>query len=264
MRPRQRTARRRRSAPINTPLSPGRGNFAAKRSRGMPLHGRGKFLLNGAGATRQGPRRQVARQERLQWGAAVSPKGTHAKHVRLERATLAGRSLRREQGQGVTGSFRSETQSGGGIFRQAARRGCSAGEGAGLTARLLAAQFTRTVTVGHSRIDAGHRIGCPHRATETEGRPQDRSVPARTLIPRTRRSAPSARWRPWPRGQSGRSRRQHKRWRFPATRLSRHTAAWSSLNDAWSRDPPDSGQMTPSLWGTATRSAILQPARYPI
>jgi hypothetical protein len=99
LRPRQRTARRRRPASINTPSSGGLGNFAAQRSRGMPLRGRGKFLLNGVVAKRHGPRRQVARQERLQWGEAVSPKGTHAKHVRSERATLAGRNLRHEQGR---------------------------------------------------------------------------------------------------------------------------------------------------------------------
>src|ERR1019366_8013365 len=59
LRPRQRTARRRWLASINTPSSGGLGNFAAPRSRGMPQGGREKFLLNGVGATRRGPRRQV-------------------------------------------------------------------------------------------------------------------------------------------------------------------------------------------------------------
>ncbi len=41
---------------------------------------RGKLLLNEAGATRQGPRRKVARQERgLQWGEAVFPERDLAK-----------------------------------------------------------------------------------------------------------------------------------------------------------------------------------------
>src|ERR1019366_7592815 len=39
-----------------------------------------------------------SRQERLQWGKAVSPRGTHAKNVRFESATVAGRNLRHEQG----------------------------------------------------------------------------------------------------------------------------------------------------------------------
>ena len=85
----------RRSTPLRGP-----GNFAAKRPRGMPLCGRGKFLLNGVVATRQGPRRQVARHERLQWGEAVSPKGIHANNVRPNRATVAGGNHRRDQGQG--------------------------------------------------------------------------------------------------------------------------------------------------------------------
>ena len=49
-------AGRRRSTP---PSSGGPGNFAAQRSRGMLLRGRGKFLLNGVVAKRHGPRRQV-------------------------------------------------------------------------------------------------------------------------------------------------------------------------------------------------------------
>src|ERR1035437_6431680 len=101
LRPRQRTVRRRWLASINTPLFRGLGNFAAQRSRGMARRAKGKFLLNGVVAKRQGPRRQVARQERLQWGKAVSPNGTHAKNVRFENATVAGRNLRREQGRGV-------------------------------------------------------------------------------------------------------------------------------------------------------------------
>ena len=39
-----------------------------------------------------------SRQERLQWGKAVSPNGTHVKNVRFESATVAGRNLRHEQG----------------------------------------------------------------------------------------------------------------------------------------------------------------------
>src|ERR1019366_946052 len=70
-----------------------------------------------------------SRQERLQWGKAVSPNGTHAKNVRFESATVAGRNLRREQGLGVARDFRRKTQSGGCAFRQAVKRGRSVGEG---------------------------------------------------------------------------------------------------------------------------------------
>lgn len=59
----------------------------------MPQGGRGKFLLNGVVATRQGPRRQVARHERLQWGEAVSQKGTHARDTRLTWTTIDKRQM---------------------------------------------------------------------------------------------------------------------------------------------------------------------------
>jgi len=67
----------------------------------MPQSGRGKFLLNGVVATRQGPRRQVARQERLQWGEAVSPKRTHAKSIRLERRLWQGGTFVASKAEGV-------------------------------------------------------------------------------------------------------------------------------------------------------------------
>jgi hypothetical protein len=69
------------------PLLPGLGNFAAQRSRGMARRDRGKFLLNDAGATRQGPRRPFARQERMQWVRRSSAKETAAKTGRLKGAT---------------------------------------------------------------------------------------------------------------------------------------------------------------------------------
>jgi hypothetical protein len=108
LRPRQRTGRRRRLASINTPLPWGLGNFAAKRSRGMPQGGRGKFLLNGVGATRQGPRRQGARQERLQWGEAVSPARNSCQRHSIERAPVERRNLRRRRArwQGDPGELR--------------------------------------------------------------------------------------------------------------------------------------------------------------
>jgi len=69
-----------------------------------------------------------SRQERLQWGKAVSPNGTRAKIVRFERAATAGRNLRHEQGLGVARDFRTE-RSCGHSFQQAVRQGCLAGEG---------------------------------------------------------------------------------------------------------------------------------------
>ena len=58
---------------------------------------------------------------------------------------------------------------------------------------------------------------------------------------RTSRSAPPARWRSWLRARSAPSHPQRTRSSFPATRRSRHSAPWSSLDDAWSRPTPDSG-----------------------
>ena len=49
------------------------------------------------------------------------------------------------------------------------------------------------------------------------------------------RSGSRARWPPWPRARSARSRRQHTGSRFPMTRRYRHSAPWSSLDDVWSR-----------------------------
>jgi hypothetical protein len=80
----------RRSTP---PPFRGLGNFAAQRSRGMARRARGKFLLNEAGATRHGPRRQVARQERGCMGGfprkgllpkTGRPNGTTAERGRIE------------------------------------------------------------------------------------------------------------------------------------------------------------------------------------
>jgi len=124
LRPRQRTARRRRPAPINTP-SRGLGNFAAKRSRGMPPCGRGKFLLNGVGATRQGPRRQVARQERLH--GRSPPNGMHANNVQIKgRSWLGGTFVASKSGvwRETYAAMRSLAMS---LYGRAARRGCSAG-----------------------------------------------------------------------------------------------------------------------------------------
>src|SRR5579859_8186573 len=78
---------------------------------------------------------------------------------------------------------------------------------------------------------------CPHIATAIGGPPQAQSVPSGCLTHETRQSAPSAHWQPWPRAKSDRSHRQHKRSRFPVTHLFHHTVPWSSLDDAWSRNP---------------------------
>ncbi len=58
MRPRQQTARHRRPALINTPQR-SEGAWESCLARNAAC-GRGRFLLNGVGATRQGPRCQVA------------------------------------------------------------------------------------------------------------------------------------------------------------------------------------------------------------
>jgi len=58
MRPRQQTARHRWPALINTPRR-SEGAWESCLARNAAC-GRGRFLLNGVGATRQGPRCQVA------------------------------------------------------------------------------------------------------------------------------------------------------------------------------------------------------------
>jgi hypothetical protein len=167
LRPRQRTARRRWLASINTPLFPGLGNFAAQRSRGMAQRAKGKFLLNGVVATRQGPRRQVARQERLQWGEAVSPKGTHAKSIRFERATLAGRNLRHEQAGVWAETFAGRSSPAGahfgkryGVGVQSPRAGLTAQlTGRAETARATAPETRGACLCGESRLPRGERWG---------------------------------------------------------------------------------------------------------
>ena len=93
---------------------------------------------------------------------------------------------------------------------------------------------------------ARHRAS-PRRATATAGPPRARRATPRGRGRGTRRSALPARSPPSPRARSAPWRPPRTRCSVPARRRSRHSAPWSSLDDAWGRPPGPTPSTTPSL-----------------
>jgi hypothetical protein len=194
LRPRQRTARRRRLASINTPSFPGAREFCrAAIARNGPLSrgphaacrvgwgARGKFLLNDAGAARQGPRRQVARQREAAWMRRSSPKGTLAKDRtaqadgRLDKETSAIRARK----AGVTRCW----QQAGRQCERTSKKGVAAGCGAGdglrvacpfrpLTDATLKGSVAWIPVLTHGRRQRrGYAGSCHHALASSRGYP---------------------------------------------------------------------------------------------
>jgi len=77
----------------------------------------------------------------------------------------------------------------------------------------------------------------PRPRASAAARLQARSASRRSPALRTRQSMPSARLAPSLPEQSCRLRRSRTRSPIPKTRLFLHNGPWSSLNEAWSRQP---------------------------
>src|ERR1019366_7246704 len=87
----------RRSTP---PLPSGAREFCSEAIARNAARRQGKISVERRRRKATRAKASGSRQERLQWGEAVSPNGTRAKNVPFERATVAGRNLRREQDGG--------------------------------------------------------------------------------------------------------------------------------------------------------------------